>query len=87
MISGSGYCTVPTGRFTNDGSFRTAKMPFTTVEGQNIYYQLTEPKSQRNGVTFFFIHGLGSSHAFYASIIPTLATEGYRCLAVDTPGR
>lgn len=67
------------------GSKHSTKMPFVTALDQKVYYQLTEPESP-HGITFFFIHGLGSSHAFYATIIPSLVERGHRCLAVDTPG-
>jgi pimeloyl-ACP methyl ester carboxylesterase len=60
-------------------------MPFITALDQKIYYQLSVP-DKSNGITFFFIHGLGSSHAFYSAIVPALVEKGFACLAVDTPG-
>ncbi|KFH44093.1 hypothetical protein ACRE_051340 [Hapsidospora chrysogenum ATCC 11550] len=61
---------------------------YVTVEGQPLYFRVYYPELpvRSNGVTFVFIHGLGSSHSFYAAIIPSLVRQGYTCLAIDTPG-
>ncbi|KND86858.1 3-oxoadipate enol-lactonase 2 [Tolypocladium ophioglossoides CBS 100239] len=58
-------------------------MPFLRIEDQELYYTWTP---STDGPTILFIHGLGSSNSFYASIIPSLVQNGYPCLAFDTPG-
>ena len=61
-------------------------MPFLRGGGEEVYYSWT-PSGDVDGPTVLFIHGLGSSNSFYASIIPRLVQNGYSCLAFDTPGR
>lgn len=39
-----------------------------------------------NGVTFVCIHGLGSSHAFYATLASKIADSGNSCVLYDTYG-
>ncbi|POR35548.1 3-oxoadipate enol-lactonase 2 [Tolypocladium paradoxum] len=58
-------------------------MPFLQIEDQELYYTWTPAG---DGPTILFIHGLGSSNSFYASIVPSLVQNGYSCLAFDTPG-
>lgn len=60
-------------------------MPFITVDGQQLYHKWYRPDAG-NGVTLALVHGLGSSHSFYATIIPSLVSHGFACLAIDTPG-
>lgn len=61
---------------------------YVTVEDQPLYFRVYRPELpvRSNGITFVFIHGLGSSHSFYAAIIPSLVRQGFTCLAIDTPG-
>ncbi|KYK54105.1 alpha/beta hydrolase fold family protein [Drechmeria coniospora] len=63
-------------------------MPLLKVQGHDLFYSLTpaEADSTPKNVTILFIHGLGSSHSYYASMTPSLAQQGYACLAFDTPG-
>jgi hypothetical protein len=61
-------------------------MPVIQVSGQAIYYQHLLA-SGRNAATLLFIHGLGSSHAFYNTVAPGLVQNGFSCLLLDTPGR
>lgn len=63
-------------------------MPFLLVRGKSLYYRLA-PTQGREGdaaPVLLFIHGLGSSSSFYAPIIPSLVSAGYRCAAFDTHG-
>ncbi|RFU26923.1 hypothetical protein B7463_g9430, partial [Scytalidium lignicola] len=46
---------------------------------------LCQPEGGFN-TTLLFIHGLGSSSSFYATIIPHLVALGLSCLALDTNG-
>ncbi|KAI4594782.1 hypothetical protein KJ359_007585 [Pestalotiopsis sp. 9143b] len=63
-------------------------MPYITVREKSLYYRLVSPESGKasTGATFLFIHGLGSSNSFYASIIPSLVAAGHTCVAFDTHG-
>lgn len=59
-------------------------MPFKDINGKKIFYSW-KPAS-RAGLTLLLIHGLGSSHSFWAPIIPGLVEAGFSCLAFDVPG-
>ncbi|KAI9896913.1 hypothetical protein N3K66_007935 [Trichothecium roseum] len=59
-------------------------MPFLDVEGLNLYYRWSPAQGSRP--VLVLIHGLGSSHAYYAPLVPLLNQRGYSCLAIDTPG-
>lgn len=59
-------------------------MPFTEINGKKIFYSWTP--ASRAGLTLYFIHGLGSSHSFWAPCIPGLVAAGYSCLSFDVPG-
>lgn len=61
-------------------------MPVIQVSDQAIYYQHLLA-SGRNAATLLFIHGLGSSHAFYNTVAPGLVQNEFSCLLIDTPGR
>ncbi|TWU75859.1 hypothetical protein ED733_005449 [Metarhizium rileyi] len=52
-------------------------------DGQDLYYSWSPAG---DGPILLFIHGLGSSNSFYASIIPGLVQRGFSCLAFDIPG-
>ncbi|KFA70280.1 hypothetical protein S40285_08216 [Stachybotrys chlorohalonatus IBT 40285] len=60
-------------------------MPVIQVSDQAIYYQHLLA-SGRNAATLLFIHGLGSSHAFYNTVAPGLVQNEFSCLLIDTPG-
>ncbi|ROW00151.1 hypothetical protein VSDG_03583 [Cytospora chrysosperma] len=59
-------------------------MPFTEINGKKIFYSWTP--ASRAGLTLYFIHGLGSSHSFWAPCIPGLVAAGFSCLSFDVPG-
>ena len=60
-------------------------MPFHDDEGSALFYTWA-PAANGSDLTALFIHGLGSSSSFYATITPSLVQKGYSCLALDTPG-
>lgn len=64
-------------------------MPFIHIAGKELYYTWSQAKAtgEQPGLTLLFIHGLGSSSSFYATIIPGLLQSGFSCLAVDTYGK
>ena len=65
-------------------------MPFIHVNRKELYYTWSSPETrskQNSGLTLVFIHGLGSSSSFYATVIPSLVKAGFSCLAIDTHGR
>lgn len=64
-------------------------MPFIQTSGKELYYTWSQAKAtgERPGLTLLFLHGLGSSSSFYATIIPRLLETGFSCLAVDTYGK
>ena len=62
-------------------------MPFLDIDQQVLYFKYEQPGAGGNGTTLLFIHGLGSSHSFYASITPYLLNKGFSCLSIDTPGQ
>ncbi|KAL2060944.1 hypothetical protein VTL71DRAFT_8996 [Oculimacula yallundae] len=59
-------------------------MPFKTINSTPLFYTST-PSTTPSPLTTLFVHGLGSSSCFYASIIPSLSAQTY-CIALDTPG-
>ncbi|KAL4780767.1 Alpha/Beta hydrolase protein [Aspergillus varians] len=62
------------------------KMPFISVNTHNLHYADSHPDgAPGNGLTFFFIHGLGSSQNYYFPIIPHLTAQ-HRCITIDTYG-
>ncbi|CAK7206204.1 hypothetical protein SEUCBS139899_008991 [Sporothrix eucalyptigena] len=63
-------------------------MPFMTISpSQELYYVLRTPQNAASsGLTFLFVHGLGSSSSFYATVMPALVEAGHRCLAFDMNG-
>ncbi|KAK2595291.1 hypothetical protein QQS21_007006 [Conoideocrella luteorostrata] len=58
-------------------------MPSIQIDDQELCYSWN-PAGE--GPILLFIHGLGSSHSFYSTIIPSLVRKGNSCLAFDTPG-
>ena len=61
-------------------------MPFVEVNTHKIHYADSHPDgAPSNGLTFIFIHGLGSSQNFYYPVIPYL-TPKHRCITLDTYG-
>lgn len=61
-------------------------MPFISVNNHQLHYTDSHPDgSPANGLTFFFIHGLGSSQNYYLPVTPFL-TSKHRCIAADTYG-
>lgn len=64
-------------------------MPFAQINQKKLYYTWSPGKagSKQLGITLLFIHGLGSTSSFYATVIPSLLEEGFGCLAFDTHGR
>lgn len=64
-------------------------MPFIDVGGKKLFYARvdaeTNPKS--SSPVLVFIHGLGSSHAFYIPVMHGLATSGYTSVALDVYGK
>lgn len=62
------------------------RMPFVTVNDRSLYYFLRGPAASKEALTLVFIHGLGSSSSFYATIIPYLVEAGFTCLSIDTHG-
>lgn len=64
-------------------------MPYANVNSKSIFYTLTPSvycSTQDPAPTLVFIHGLGSSSSFYASLVPYLTALGYHCLTLDTHG-
>ncbi|KAL4955880.1 Alpha/Beta hydrolase protein [Aspergillus filifer] len=61
-------------------------MPFVSVNNHQLHYADSHPDgAPSGGLTFFFIHGLGSSQNYYFPIIPYL-TSHHRCITADTYG-
>ncbi|KAG5939763.1 hypothetical protein E4U53_007737 [Claviceps sorghi] len=58
-------------------------MPSLTFDNQELYYTWSPGA---DGPILLFVHGLGSSSSFYATMIPSLVEKGHSCLAFDTPG-
>ena len=59
-------------------------MPSIQIDDQKLFYSWS---GAGDGPVLLFIHGLGSSHAFFEPIIPSLVAKGISCLSFDTPGR
>ncbi|POR34370.1 Putative alpha beta hydrolase fold family protein [Tolypocladium paradoxum] len=63
-------------------------MPSVELNGVSLYY--TWKSASQVGPlpvanpTLVFVHGLGSSSSFYASVVPGLVEAGFSCLALDT---
>ncbi|KAJ5789546.1 uncharacterized protein N7518_006557 [Penicillium psychrosexuale] len=61
-------------------------MPFVQANSHRLYYADSHPSGPpKNGLTFIFIHGLGSSQNYYYPVIPHL-TKLHRCITLDTYG-
>ncbi|KAL2819356.1 Alpha/Beta hydrolase protein [Aspergillus cavernicola] len=61
-------------------------MPLISVNDQKLHYTDSHPDgAPPNGLTFIFIHGLGSSQNYYFPILPYL-TPKHRCITPDTYG-
>jgi pimeloyl-ACP methyl ester carboxylesterase len=59
-------------------------MPFLQAKTHRLHYADSHPDGSPSGLTFIFIHGLGSSQNYYFPVIPHL-TE-HRCITLDTYG-
>ncbi|KAL5343327.1 Alpha/Beta hydrolase protein [Aspergillus crustosus] len=61
-------------------------MPLISVNNHQLHYTDSHPDgAPTDGLTFYFIHGLGSSQNYYFPVIPHL-TSKHRCITVDTYG-
>ncbi|KKK24863.1 hypothetical protein P175DRAFT_0520913 [Aspergillus ochraceoroseus IBT 24754] len=61
-------------------------MPFVPVNDHQLHYTDSHPDgAPAKGLTFIFIHGLGSSQNYYFPVLPYLKTK-HRCITVDTYG-
>lgn len=61
-------------------------MPFVQANSHRLYYADSHPEgAPPAGLTFIFIHGLGSSQNYYYPVIPHL-TQSHRCITIDTYG-
>jgi len=60
-------------------------MPFATINSKKVFYTDSQKEGSTASSTTIFLHGLGSSSCFYATIIPSLE-ETTRCIALDYPG-
>lgn len=61
-------------------------MPYINVNQKRLNYFDSHPDGPpAGGLTYIFIHGLGSSQNYYFGIIPHL-TPNHRCIAIDTYG-
>ncbi|KAJ5327072.1 Alpha/beta hydrolase fold-1 [Penicillium brevicompactum] len=62
-------------------------MPFVQANSHRLNYADSHPGGAptSTGLTFVFIHGLGSSQNYYYPVIPHL-TESHRCVTIDTYG-
>ncbi|ORY62456.1 3-oxoadipate enol-lactone hydrolase-like protein [Pseudomassariella vexata] len=63
-------------------------MPFfQAAEGKRFFYTHRQADHAKDGqLTILMIHGLGSTHAFYGPILPTLVDAGFAYVAYDTHG-
>lgn len=60
-------------------------MPYLAVNDHQLHYADSHPDgAPQNGLTFVFIHGLGSSQNYYFPVIAHLAS--HRCITLDTYG-
>ncbi|KAJ5287745.1 Alpha/beta hydrolase fold-1 [Penicillium angulare] len=62
-------------------------MPFVQANPHRLHYSDSHPAGPPDaaGLTFIFIHGLGSSQNYYFPVIPHL-TKKHRCITIDTYG-
>ncbi|KAJ6110652.1 Alpha/beta hydrolase [Penicillium sp. IBT 16267x] len=62
-------------------------MPYVKANTHSLHYSDSHPTGPPTptGLTFLFIHGLGSSQNFYFPVIPHL-TSKHRCITIDTYG-
>ncbi|PCH07491.1 Alpha/beta hydrolase fold-1 [Penicillium occitanis (nom. inval.)] len=61
-------------------------MPYIDVNQKRLNYSDSHPNGPpAGGLTYLFIHGLGSSQNYYGGVIPHL-TSNHRCIAIDTYG-
>ncbi|KAJ5997084.1 hypothetical protein N7522_008744 [Penicillium canescens] len=62
-------------------------MPFVQANSHRLNYADSHPAGPPTptGLTFIFIHGLGSSQNYYYPVIPHL-TDSHRCITIDTYG-
>ncbi|KAE8452574.1 hypothetical protein EG329_013833 [Mollisiaceae sp. DMI_Dod_QoI] len=60
-------------------------MPFATIHNKKLFYTDSHDSTSTSLPTALFLHGLGSSSCFYASITPGLK-DIVRCIALDYPG-
>ena len=61
-------------------------MSYVEVNNHKLHYADSHPQgAPEKGLTFVFVHGLGSSQNFYFPVIPYL-TSKHRCITVDTYG-
>ncbi|KAJ6021809.1 Alpha/beta hydrolase fold-1 [Penicillium herquei] len=62
-------------------------MPFVQANTHRLHYTDSHPTgpADANGLTFIFIHGLGSSENYYFAVLPHL-TSKHRCITIDTYG-
>jgi pimeloyl-ACP methyl ester carboxylesterase len=61
-------------------------MPYITVNQKHLNYADSHPEgAPAGGLTFVFIHGLGSSQNYFFAILPYL-TATHRCVTIDTYG-
>lgn len=65
------------------------KMPFFQSGEKRLFYHRVDAGAAQKAAapTLVFIHGLGSSHAFYGSVMNQLAGAGYSSAALDVHGR
>lgn len=60
-------------------------MPFIEVNNHKLHYFDTHPDEQpAAGLTFMFVHGLGSSQNYYLPVLPALSK--HRCIVYDAYG-
>ena len=79
-----GYCSYSQPRHRFDTNLTT--MSYVEVNNHKLHYADSHPQgAPENGLTFVFIHGLGSSQNFYFPVIPYL-TSKHRCITLDTYG-
>ena len=61
-------------------------MPYIEVNQKRLNYSDSHPSGPPDGgLSYIFIHGLGSSQNYYYGVIPHL-TRNHRCVALDTYG-
>lgn len=74
------------GNSTLSSHHHSLKMPFLKAGIHTLHYFDSHPAGPPTptGLTFIFIHGLGSSQNYYFPVIPALSD--HRCLLIDTYG-